>query len=317
MKKIDNYNLICPVCKNSLSKNKEGLLFCYFEKCNQFRKIIYLINKKPILINFKKSLFSKSNLIDSSGSSILERNTIKNKMFKFLKIILNGSNNKTKQNFSNIIKKLKKISNPRILIVGGGSLGVGVDLFYKNFKDNILSFDVYDSIYVDFIADATSIPLKDKSFDFVLIQAVLEHVHNPNLVVNEIYRILKNNGLVYAETPFLQHVHEGAYDFTRFTVLGHRMLFKKFEKISIGHIGGLGQSLIWSIEFFARSFFRSKKIGKLFKLIFFWFRILENLIPDSYNEDGACGAYFYGFKETNNKAKPIIQYLNDYQGNQK
>ena len=32
-----------------------------------------------------------------------------------------------------------------------------------------------------------------------------------------------------------------------------------YEKISIGHIGGLGQSLIWSIEFFARSFFRSKK----------------------------------------------------------
>ena len=38
------------------------------------------------------------------------------------------------------------------------------------------------------------------------------------------------SGIVYAETPFMQQVHEGAYDFTRYTVLGHRYLFKKFKQ---------------------------------------------------------------------------------------
>ncbi|CAH2407660.1 hypothetical protein MES5069_620012 [Mesorhizobium escarrei] len=32
----------------------------------------------------------------------------------------------------------------------------------------------------------------------------------------------------------MQQVHEGAYDFTRFTELGHRWLFRRFETISRG-----------------------------------------------------------------------------------
>ena len=56
----------------------------------------------------------------------------------------------------------------------------------------------------------------------------------PEKVVAEIYRVLKENGIVYAETPFMQQVHEGAYDFTRYTVLGHRYLFRQFHALSIG-----------------------------------------------------------------------------------
>ncbi len=84
----------------------------------------------------------------------------------------------------------------------------------------IAAFDIYYSANVQFIADAHSILLRDASVDAVVIQAVLEHVLDPQQVVDEIWRVLKPSGLVYAETPFLQHVHEGAYDFTRFTESG-------------------------------------------------------------------------------------------------
>jgi SAM-dependent methyltransferase len=40
------------------------------------------------------------------------------------------------------------------------------------------------------------------------IQAVLEHALDPPVVVAEIYRVLKPGGLVYADTPFMQRVHE-------------------------------------------------------------------------------------------------------------
>ena len=91
-----------------------------------------------------------------------------------------------------------------------------------------------------FIADAHNIPIVNEYFDCVIIQAVLEHVLRPNQVVNEIFRVLKANGIVYSETPFLQQVHEGPYDFTRFTESGHRYLFKNFELIKSGASDGAG-----------------------------------------------------------------------------
>ena len=316
MKLFNTLNLLCPACRNSLDTNIKDTFYCNNNECKQHGKVDIISNQKPILINFEESIFSKNALLESKGESKLKRNLWNYLPVNFLKRILNGDNNKTKMNFSKIIKELSTNPNPKILIIGGGAVGVGVDLLYNKFKNNIVSFDVYDSVYVDFIGDANHTPFENNSFDFVLIQAVLEHVESPNKVVSEIYRILKSGGMIYAETPFLQHVHEGAYDFTRYTVLGQRMLFKKFKKIDIGYIGGLGQSLLWSIEFFTKSLFRSKFIGKIFKLLFFWLRFLEIIIPDSYNDDGACGSFFYGTKDLTNNQKPIIKFLDDYQGSQ-
>ncbi len=55
--------------------------------------------------------------------------------------------------------------------------------------------------------------------------------------MKEIHRVLKDDGIVYADTPFMQQVHEGAYDFTRFTLSGHRWLFKNFALLD---------STVWS-----------------------------------------------------------------------
>lgn len=46
----------------------------------------------------------------------------------------------------------------------------------------------------DFLADAHSLPLRDSSFDCVFSYAVLEHLHNPFLAVQEVRRVLKPGG---------------------------------------------------------------------------------------------------------------------------
>jgi len=84
--------------------------------------------------------------------------------------------------------------------------------------------------------------LASASVDGVLIQAVLEHVLDPAQVVGEIHRVLRPDGLVYAETPFLQQVHAGPNDFTRFTSSGHRYLFRAFAEIAAGPVAGPGAS---------------------------------------------------------------------------
>lgn len=50
-------------------------------------------------------------------------------------------------------------------------------------------------------ADAGSLPFKDSVFDTVILSEVLEHVADPEVVVKEVFRILKNNGIVYVTVP--------------------------------------------------------------------------------------------------------------------
>jgi SAM-dependent methyltransferase len=125
----------------------------------------------------------------------------------------------------------------------------------------LVGFDIYGSENVQLIADAHQIPFADGTFDAVVIQAVLEHVLEPSVVVAEIWRVLKPNGYVYAETPFLQNVHEGAYDFTRFTESGHRWLFRDFELISSGPGNGPAAQLIWSASYFFWGLTRTAHCG--------------------------------------------------------
>ena len=303
--------IACPVCKSSV-KSKDGMVFCSEKSCKYSSGYYQLNNGKFVFVDFTNSLLVKEEVFFSGGKSIVSRT--KTSVFnETIRKILNGSGSRTQININYINDYLKTQNfEPRILIIGGGKIGVGIDTLYKNFGENIICFDIYDSDTIDFIADAHSLPFQDQTFDLIIIQAVLEHVFNPIIVVDEIYRCLKMDALVYSETAFLQHVHEGAFDFTRFTVLGHRILFKKFQEIGSGFIGGVGQTLLWSIEYLFSALFRSRKIGKIFKLVFFWIRYLDSMVPERYNIDSACGCFFIGKK----RSEKIEDFVNGYKGAQ-
>ncbi len=169
-------------------------------------------------------------------------------------------------------------------------------------------FDIYDSPDVHFIADGHKIPVMDEAFDLVVVQAVLEHVLEPQIVVDEIWRVLKPKGVVMAGTPFMQPVHEGPYDFTRFTASGHRWLFRRFVEIE-SSTSGVGASLLWAIDYFTRSLFRSRWAGKVAKLLFFWLRWFDRWIPPSHASDAAGFCSFVGRKSDNAiSPKEIIAY---------
>lgn len=307
---------ICPKCKSGLISN-EHRLFCTQLGCSNHIDGFLMVNGKPALVDFENSVIEFDVLKNTSAASLVKRSVSFPSLRRIIRKLLNGSGKKTIENLSKISTQIAQKKHPRILIVGGGSIGAGTEEFMKKYEGAILSFDVYFSENVDFIADGHSIPLQDQSVDAVIIQAVLEHVFNPTEVVNECYRVLTQNGIIYAETPFLQHVHEGAYDYTRYTVLGHRILFKKFKKMDSGYVGGLGQSLLWSLEYFTTGLFRSRVAGKMVKALFFWIRWIEKIIPDGYNSDGACGTYFLGEKSDMIDEKKIIDYINQYDGAQK
>ena len=106
---------------------------------------------------------------------------------------------------------------PTLLVIGGGAIGAGAEELYAAPNVRVVGRDVYASSNTQVVADGHFLPFRDGVFDGVWIQAVLEHVLDPPALVAEIHRVLKPSGLVYADTPFMQQVHEQAYDFTRFT----------------------------------------------------------------------------------------------------
>lgn len=253
-----------------------------------------IIGECPILIDFDRGVFNKGNF--SSLPSLIERNSYRG-LLGSVRNLVNPIQPASRENIKQLVDLLCRAHhNPRVLIVGGGTVGEVMNDFYNDPRISIVSFDVYTSPYVQFVADGHNIPLPDCSFDAVIIQAVLEHVLEPNLVVSEMYRVLKDGGIVYAETPFLQHVHEGAYDFTRYTESGHRYLFKNFEMIKSGVVAGAGTQLLWAIDNFFRGLFRSKQLAKVIKLGFFWLQYFDRLIPESYNIDSASCVFFMGIK---------------------
>jgi SAM-dependent methyltransferase len=279
---------------------------------NEERIEYEIIEDYPILIDFEKSVLKREQI--KSLSSVTERYSYTG-LLSIVKDLVSPPKSATAENVEQILSLLLNGNDSaRVLIVGGGSIGQGMDPFYKDSRIELVAFDIYASPWVQFLADAHNIPLPENYFDAVIIQAVLEHVLVPDKVVSEIYRVLKSNGVVYAETPFLQHVHEGAYDFTRFTESGHRYLFRKFELIKSGASAGAGTQLLWSLDNFARGIFRSRKLGKIIKLLFFWLQYCDRLIPAPYNIDSASGVFFLGKKQ--NSEINVEEIITHYKGAQ-
>jgi SAM-dependent methyltransferase len=196
-----------------------------------------------------------------------------------------------------------------VLVVGGGTVGNGVEALYDDLRIRLVAFDIYRSPVTQFVADAHRIPLANESVDAVVVQAVLEHVLDPEKVVSEIHRVLRHGGLVYAETPFLQQVHAGPYDFTRYTSSGHRYLFRAFEEIRAGPVAGPGTQLLWSLDHIVRGLTRVELAGKIARGLFFWLRYLDHAVPVNFAMDSASAFYFLG-RRASHELTPseILQY---------
>lgn len=106
----------------------------------------------------------------------------------------------------------------RILARAGRYIGVDSPSTAKLYKGKVKP---------DIFADATRIPLPDRSADTVLLFQVLEHLPDPQAALTEIERILKNGGYLILSTIQSYPVHDEPHDFYRYTRYGLEHLVKK------------------------------------------------------------------------------------------
>jgi SAM-dependent methyltransferase/uncharacterized protein YbaR (Trm112 family) len=257
----------------------------------------------PILLASDLSLFSAEEV---AGRQFVERDV--SPVRRLVRRILPDSTLSigTAQRYAAFAQAISSRARPdvgRVLVIGGGQLGKNMAPLVESGLD-VIESDVYLSPRVQVVCDGHNLPFADGSFDGVVLQAVLEHVLDPVRVVAEAHRVLKPTGLIYAETPFLQAVHEGPFDFTRWTELGHRRLFRMFREIDRGVVSGPASSLVWSIGYFARSIPAKRGrlqqvLEKLAVLAFGWIKYFDHiLIGHPGAVDAAAGVYFVGEKSS-------------------
>lgn len=187
----------------------------------------------------------------------------------------------------------------RVLVVGCGDGTAGYGELAQVPGAEWLETDVSLAGRAQVVCDASDLPFEDAQFDLVICIAVLEHVLEPQRCVDEVHRVLRADGRVYATTPFMQQVHMGEYDFMRFTHSGHRWLFRHFQEIDSGLATGPASVLVWSVEYFLMAFTRSvgaRRVAKgLTRVLLGWLTWLDPwLARRPAALDGAGGFYFIG-----------------------
>ncbi len=253
-----------------------------------------ILGSHPVLVDFDDSVLDREGVFGSGGTSLVSRSIEARPRLRRLVGLL-GSGPRRGSVTSRVLARLRQgRKRIRVLVVGGATAGDEVRELYEAADIETVGFDVYHSPLTQFVADAHAMPLADATFDGVWIQAVLEHVVDPHRVVGEIHRVLRPGGVVLSVMPFMQQVHEGAYDFVRLTERGHRWLFRWFEEVESGVVAGPGTALSWSIDRFVRSLTRSRTLGRATGLAFGWLAWLEGLMAPGQVSDAASCLYFVG-----------------------
>lgn len=290
-------SLRCPVCHAALAPDADHLV-CRGECGTRYP----VVGGVPVLINDERSIFSVGDFVQGRETYFRRTPPLHRIAARILPSI--SYNFRGRHNYRCFLQSLPRREGrkPVVLVIGGGILGDGMEEVVNSPDVELLETDIALAPRTQLICDAHDIPLADGSVDGVIAQAVLEHVVDPFRCVEEFDRVLAPGGVVYAETPFMQQVHSGPYDFLRFSHLGHRRLFRRFSEIESGAVCGPGMALAWAYQYFLLSFARGPRSRAALLLwarfTSFWLKYADRLLISSAGAlDAASAYYFLGRKE--------------------
>jgi SAM-dependent methyltransferase len=140
-----------------------------------------------------------------------------------------------------VIELMERVPKDGLILDCGGGDRVLNDPRYVNVE--YLEYQL-PAVY----GDAMKLPFKPETFDLVFSQAVLEHVPNPFVAVEEMRRVAKRGGTVWAGMAFLQPVHAVPYHYFNATPWGIAELFRGLQVEEVTWFGELSFTVDWLFQ---------------------------------------------------------------------
>lgn len=115
--------------------------------------------------------------------------------------------------------------------------------------------------------------ISDNEFDTIILSDVLEHIRKPEMLISELYRVTRPNGILIMGVPFYYWLHEVPYDYFRYTEYALKSMLESagYEVLEIEASGGALE--VWgdlTAKIFARFSFGGPSVAKIVQsLIFF------------------------------------------------
>ena len=173
--------------------------------------------------------------------------------------------------------KLRHKDKISVLDVGCGTMPY-LHLFIEN--ENCECYEGADiekirgvSVLVDPVTQ--TIQADDESYDLVVHFQALEHVSNPKKFINECWRVLRPNGVMFCTVPFIFEYHAVPRDFYRWTYEG---LHQDLENCGFDVLEIKGIESDWESVLTILQLFISRQFGYFFtKPLFFLLNLLSFL----------------------------------------
>jgi SAM-dependent methyltransferase len=152
--------------------------------------------------------------------------------------------------------------------------------FFLQYAEQYIAVDWSGSFHTtnaDIAADLNKpLPIESEVADAVVSLSVLEHLCEPQMMLNEAFRILKPRGGIVLQVPWQWWIHEAPYDYFRYTPYGLKYLFQKagFVNILVEAQAGYFTTTVLKWNYFTRRFIRGPKpLRWLIKAILlpFWY----------------------------------------------
>lgn len=123
--------------------------------------------------------------------------------------------------------------------------------------------DSLHEIKADVIANLNErLLVESEVAETVLSLSVLEHLSEPQTMLNEAYRILKPGGTLVLQVPWQWWIHEAPHDYFRYTPYGLRHMLKKagFIDIVVEPQAGYFTTAVLKWNYFTKRFVRGPKL---------------------------------------------------------
>lgn len=213
-----------------------------------------------------------------------------------------------KANFEFFKENLKSKPYGVLLDVGAGQQHF-IELT-KKFE--VIAVDAIANPGIDVVCDLNMpLPFQDDTFDIIFMSNVLEHIHEPQSLLSELNRILKQGGFMVGTVPFLMSSHQRPHDYFRYTDLALIKLLAQsgFSKVDVIPLG-TSLDVLASMEHKFYGTVETTLINRIAKRIFrfvdkivFFLKtkiFIKSITP---NVTYTCGYGFLGYK---NKIKKLI-----------